>query len=49
MNELSPHTSQNGHHQKVLLITNAREGMENREPSDTVGGTITGAAAMEFP
>ena len=35
--EVSPHTSQNGHHQS-LQITNAGEGVEKREPSYTVGG-----------
>ena len=32
-NEISLHTSQNGHHQEVLQITNAGEDMEKREPS----------------
>ena len=31
-NDISPHTSQNGHHQKVYTI-NAGEGVEKREPS----------------
>jgi len=30
--EVSPHTSQNGHHQKNLQTVNAREGVEKREP-----------------
>ena len=30
-NEISPHTSQNDYHQKVLKIVNAGEGMESRE------------------
>ena len=34
----SYHTSQNDHHQKSLQITSAREGVEKREPSYTVGG-----------
>ena len=38
-NDLSPHTGQNGHHQKVCTI-NAREGLENRERSCTVGGNV---------
>ena len=37
-NEVSPHTSQNGHHQKNLQTINAREGVEKREPSCIVGG-----------
>ena len=37
---LSPHTSQNGHHQKNLHTVNAREGVEKREPSYTVGGNV---------
>ena len=38
-NELSPHTSQNGHHQKIYKQTiNAREDVEKRESSYTVGG-----------
>ena len=39
-NEVSPHTSQNGHHQKNLQTINAREGVETREPSCTVGGNV---------
>ena len=46
-NELSPHTGQNGHHQKNLQIINAGEGVEKREPSYTVVGMQTGTAAME--
>ena len=36
-NEVSPHTSQNGHH---LQITNAGEGVTEREPSYTVGRNV---------
>ena len=39
-NEVSPHTSQNGHHQKSLQTINAREGVEKRESSYTVGGKV---------
>ena len=35
----SPHTSQNGHHQKVYK-TNAGEGVEKRECSCSVGGNV---------
>ena len=38
-NEVSPHTGQNGHHQKNLQ-TNAGEGVEKREPSYTVGRSV---------
>ena len=34
---LSPHTSQNGHHQK---ITNAGEGLEKKEPSYIAGRNV---------
>ena len=37
-NEASSHTGQNGHHQKVYKKINAKEGVEKREPSYTVGG-----------
>ena len=37
-NEVSPHTSQNGHHQNVYKIINAGERMDKREPSYTVAG-----------
>ena len=37
-NEISTHTSQNGHHQKNLQTTNAGESMKRREPSYTVSG-----------
>ena len=40
-NEVSSHTSQNGHHhthtQKILQTINPGEGIEKREPSCTVG------------
>ena len=36
-NEVSPHTSQNGHQLKNLQTINAREGVEKREPSYIVG------------
>ena len=38
--ELSSHTIQNGHHQKNLQTINAREGVEKRESSYTVGGNV---------
>ena len=39
-NEIPPHTSQNGYHQKNLQTTNAGQGVERREPSCTVGGNL---------
>ena len=39
-NEISPHTSQNGHHQKNPQTINAGKGMQRREPSHTVGGNV---------
>ena len=39
-NEIPPHTSQNGHHQRNLQTINAGEGVEKREPSCTVGGNV---------
>ena len=39
-NEISPHTGQNGHHQKSLRTINAGEGVEKREHSCTVGGNV---------
>ena len=39
-NEVSPHTSQNGHHQKNLQTINAGEDVEEREPSCSVGGNV---------
>ena len=38
--EVSPHTSQNGHHQKNLQTINAGKGVEKREPYYTVGGNV---------
>ena len=37
-NEVSPHTSQHGRHQKNLQAINAGEGVEKMKPSYTVGG-----------
>ena len=37
-NEVSPHTSQHGHHQKNVPTINAGEEVEEREPSCSVGG-----------
>ena len=39
-NEVLPHISQNGHDQKLYKPINAKEGMEKREPSYTVGGNV---------
>ena len=39
--EVSPHTSQNGHHQKKLQTINAGKDVEKREPSHTVGENVT--------
>ena len=40
-NEVSPHTGQNSHHQKKNLQTiNAREGVEKRERSCSVGRNV---------
>ena len=39
-NEISPHTTQNDHHQKCLQTVNAGEGVEKREPSYTTGGNV---------
>ena len=38
-NDVSPHTVQNGHHQKLKTI-DAGEGVEKRECSSTVGGNV---------
>ena len=38
--DLSPHTSQNGHHQSLQAI-NAEEGVKKRKPSETVGGNVS--------
>ena len=40
-NELSPHTIQNGRHQKSLQTINAEEGVEKRELSYTVGENLS--------
>ena len=39
-NEVSPHTGQNGHHQKNLQTVNAGEGVEKRESSYTIGWNV---------
>ena len=39
-NEVSSHTDQNGHHQKILQTINAGDGVEKREPSCTFGGNV---------
>ena len=41
-NEISPHTDQNGHHQKKKnpQTTNAGESVEKRKPSCTVGENV---------
>ena len=39
-NVISPHTSQNGYHQKSLQIMNATEIVEKKEPSYTVGRNV---------
>ena len=39
-NQVSPHTEQNGHHQKNLQTISAKEGVEKRESSYTVGGNV---------
>ena len=38
-NEVSPYTSQNGHHEKIYTIT-AGGDVKKRELSCTVGGTV---------
>ena len=40
-NEVLPHTSQNGHHQKSLQTINFGDDMEKREPPCTVGGNVS--------
>ena len=37
---VSPHTSQNDHHQKNLQTINAGEDMDKREPFYTVDGNV---------
>ena len=39
-NEVSPHTGQNGHHQKDPQTINAGKGVEKMEPSFTVGSSM---------
>ena len=39
-NEVSPHSSQSGHHQKHLQTINFGEGVEKREPSYIAGGNV---------
>ena len=39
-NEVSSHTSQNGHHKKHVQTVNAGEGVKKRVPSYTVDGTV---------
>ena len=39
-NDVSPHTGENGHHQKNLQTINAEEGVEKREPSCILGGNV---------
>ena len=46
-NEVSPHTGQNGHHQKDPQTINAGKGVEKMEPSFTVGGNVIDTATME--
>jgi len=38
-NEVPSHTGQNGCYQKSLQMINSGEGVEEREPSYTVGGS----------
>ena len=39
-NEVSLHTSQNGHHQKILQTIIVGKGVENREPSSTIARNL---------
>ena len=39
-NEVSSHTGQNGHHQKIYKTITAGEGVEKREPSYSIGGYV---------
>ena len=39
-NEISPCPINNGNHLKVLQITNARKGVEEKEPSYTIGRNV---------
>ena len=38
---ISPHTIQEGYHQKNLKTTNVGEGVERRESSYTLGGNVS--------
>ena len=40
-NEVLPYTGQNGYHQKHLQIIKAREAVEKKEPSYTLGGNVS--------
>ena len=40
-NAVSPHTSQNDHHQKNVQIINAGKSVEEKEPSYTVDGNVS--------
>ena len=42
-NEITSHAAQNGHHQKNIKTINVGEGVEKRESSYTVGGSVPGA------
>ena len=46
-NEVPPHISQNGHHQKQSMKKNAREGMEKSKFSYTVGGNANQCSHYE--
>ena len=39
-NEVSPHTSQNGHHEKYLQKLNAGEGVEKGKPFCIIGRNV---------
>ena len=45
-NEISPHTSQNGHHQRLQTI-DAGEGLKNGNPLALLVGMYIGIATME--
>ena len=40
-NEVSFHTTQNGHHQKNLQMINVGENMDKRDPSFPVGAKVS--------
>ena len=46
--QISLHTSQNGHCQKQVDVTNASEGVEYQEPSYTVDRNVNGAATIKL-